>query len=319
MARYARNTVILAKIEVTPGTDSVPTGAANAILVSNVNINPLSATNVSRDVLRGFFGGSEQLVGNAFVEASFDVEVASSGTLGTAPAWGPLLRACAFAEAITASTRVDYTPISTAIESVTIYYYDDGALHKMLMARGDCSIKLGAGERPVFSFRFIGLDGGLTAAANATPTLTAWKTPLAVTDPNTGDLTIGCTYSAGALSGGTTYPSRGLQLALGNQLSHIPLIGGETVEITDRDISGSCELDLTPAQEVSFMTSLKANTTQGIGIVHGTTGAYKVLFHAPAVQMINPKKTEVSGRRLIGYDLRLVPSSGNDDLRIVAL
>lgn len=319
MARYTRNTVILAKIETTPGVDASPTGASNAVLISNMTINPLNAQNVPRDVIRGYFGGSEQLVGNAYLEVTFDVEVAGAGAAGDVPAWGPLLRACAFDETIDVGVSVGYTPVSTGIKSLTIYYYDDGALHKLLMSRGDVSIKLGSGERPVFSFRFMGLDGGLTAAANATPDTSGFVTPLAVTDPNTGNLLFGCTYATAALSGGTSYASRGLQLALGNQLAHIPLLGGESIEVTNRDVSGSCELDLTPAQEVTFMNNVKANTTSSIGLLHGTTTGNKVIVHAPTVQLINPKKTDFNGRRLIGYDLRLIPSStGNDDLRIVA-
>lgn len=319
MARYTRNTVILAKIETTPGVDASPTGASNAVLISNMTINPLNAQNVPRDVIRGYFGGSEQLVGNAYLEVTFDVEVAGAGAAGDVPAWGPLLRACAFDETIDVGVSVGYTPVSTGIKSLTIYYYDDGALHKLLMSRGDVSIKLGSGERPLFSFRFMGLDGGLTAAANATPDTSGFVTPLAVTDPNTGNLLFGCTYATAALSGGTSYASRGLQLALGNQLAHIPLLGGESIEVTNRDVSGSCELDLTPAQEVTFMSNVKANTTSSIGLLHGTTTGNKVIVHAPTVQLINPKKTDFNGRRLIGYDLRLIPSStGNDDLRIVA-
>ena len=42
-ARYVRNSAILAKVEGTYGTDSTPTGAANAVLVSNLSINPLDA------------------------------------------------------------------------------------------------------------------------------------------------------------------------------------------------------------------------------------------------------------------------------------
>ncbi len=319
MARYTRNTVILAKIETTPGVDASPTGASNAVLISNMTINPLNAQNVPRDVIRGYFGGSEQLVGNAYLEVTFDVEVAGAGAAGDVPAWGPLLRACAFDETIDVGVSVGYTPVSTGIKSLTIYYYDDGALHKLLMSRGDVSIKLGSGERPLFSFRFMGLDGGLTAAANATPDTSGFVTPLAVTDPNTGNLLFGCTYATAALSGGTSYASRGLQLALGNQLAHIPLLGGESIEVTNREVSGSCELDLTPAQEVTFMNNVKANTTSSIGLLHGTTTGNKVIVHAPTVQLINPKKTDFNGRRLIGYDLRLIPSStGNDDLRIVA-
>ena len=80
MPRYARNALILAKVETTAGVDAVPTGAANALLVANLTINPLKANNVSRDLIRPFFGGSEQLVGTATVEVSFDVELAASGT-----------------------------------------------------------------------------------------------------------------------------------------------------------------------------------------------------------------------------------------------
>lgn len=319
MGRYARKSAILAKIESVYGTDAVPDGASNAVLISNLNANPLNAQNVSRDLIRSYFGNSEDLVGNSFVELSFDVEIAGSGTAGTAPAWGPLLRACAFAEVVTALSRVDYTPVTAAIESLSIHYHRDGVRHKALGARGNCSLKLGVGGRPVFSFKFLGLDGGIAAAADPTQTLTAWKTPLAVTDANTSDLTFGCTYSAGALSGGTAYPSTGLDLELGNAVEHTPLIGGESVDVTDRKVSGKLALDLTAAQEVTFMASVKANSTQSMGFVHGTTAGNKVLLHMPAVQLINPRHENYKGRALCGYDLKINPGAGNDELRLVAL
>ena len=43
MSRLIRNTAILAKIETAYGVDAAPTGAANALLVSNLSINPLNA------------------------------------------------------------------------------------------------------------------------------------------------------------------------------------------------------------------------------------------------------------------------------------
>jgi len=314
--RYMRNTAILAKIETTVGTDAVPTGAANALLVSNLSITPLDATNVDRDLVRAYFGGSEQLVGTANIACAFDVELAGSGTAGTAAAWGPLVRACGMAETLTASTRADYTPISTAFEAVTIYWYDDGVLHKLLGARGTFQIKAGLGERPLLSFKFVGLNGGITAAALPSTTLTAWQKPLVITDTNTADVTVGCTYSAGALSGGTVYPSRGIEVDIGNTVNHIPLLGGESIEITGRTVTGSVQFDLTAAQEVTFMTTVTGNTTTGVGIQHGSTAGNIVILHAPAVQLINPSKQEINGKRLCGYDMRMVPTSGNDDFRI---
>jgi hypothetical protein len=317
--RLIRKTAILLKIETTYGTDPTPTGAANALLVSNLSVNPLNAQNVDRDNVRTYFGASEQLVGTAYVEMGFDVEFQSSGDLGVAPAWGPALRAAGFGEAVTADTRVDYTPISDALESCTIYWYDDGVLHKAHGARGTVEIVAGVGERPVFRFNFIGIDGGISAASNPALTLTAWQQPKVITDANTGDLTFGGTYSAGAITGGTPYPSRGLSLNMGNAVNFTPLLGGETVDLTDRQVSGSIQLDLTAAQEVSFMASVKANTLGSLSMLHGTAEGFRVLIFAPSVQMINPSKQEINGKRLIGYDIRAVPVAGNDELRIVAL
>lgn len=317
--RQIKRCIILLKLESTYGVDPTPTGAANALLISNQTVTPLNAQNVPREIVRGFFGASEELVGTGFKEVAFDLEIQSSGAAGTAPACGAALRASAFAEAVTASTRVEYTPITNSLESATIYYYDDGVLHKLLGARGNVEVMMGVGERPVFRFSFIGLDGGDTAVSNPTGTFTAWKAPAVINDANTGDLTFGGTYSAGAISGGTAYPSRGLSINMGNVANFTPLVGGETIDMSDRAASGHVDLDLTAAQEVSFMAEVKANTLTSMSMLHGLTAGYKTLIYAPGVQKINPTKQEVNGKRLCGYDLRVTPVAGNDELRIVFL
>lgn len=319
-SRLVRNTAVLAKIEGTYGVDSVPTGGANAILVANQSVNPLVANNVDRAVVRPFIGGSEQLVGTRNKEVSFDVELVGASALGTAPAWGPLLRACGFAETLTASTRVDYLPVSTGFESVTIYYYDDGVLHKLLGARGAVVIGAKLGEIPKLQFRFVGIDGGDTAAANPTVTLTAFQVPEVVVDANSGDVIFGCTHTpsgAPALTGGTTYPSQGLEIDLGLAVNFTALLGQETVDITDRQAQGKVVMDLTAAQEVANMATVKAATGQGLGFTHGSTAGKKSLIFMPSAQMINPSKVEQNGKRLAGYDLRINPSAGNDELRLV--
>src|SRR5512139_1183504 len=181
MPRYIRNTAILAEIESVYGTDPTPTEAANAILVSNVSINPLVANNVPRDLVRSYMGGSEHLVGTAYVEMGFDVELAGSGTAGTNPAWFPLVEACGFAVTNTAAVRSNAYLETPADGSVTIYYFLDGVRHIAKGCRGDMTIKMGAGERPVMSFRMLGIDGGVTANTPSALTLTAFQKPLVVT------------------------------------------------------------------------------------------------------------------------------------------
>lgn len=319
--RIARNTAVLAKIETTYGTDSVPTGAANAMLVSNLSGNPINASNVDRDVLRPFLGASEQLLGTRYSELSFTVELAGAGTVATAPAWGALMRACGLGEVITATFRVDYVPVSTGIESVSIYWYDDGVLHKLTGARGNCSISMKAGGRPELQFKFTGIYSTPTAAANPSVTLTAFKTPQVVVDANSGDVMFGGTHTtttAPAITGGTAYPSQGLELDLGNSVNFTPMLGGETVDLTQRAVSGKVTLDLTAAQEATFMQVVELGTLQTVGLMHGTVAnTTKAGIWLPGVQLINPQKTEVNGKRLISFDMRCTPLVGNDEIRVI--
>lgn len=102
MALLTRKRTVLAKIESTYGTDSAPTGSANAMLVKNLSINPIQAELVSRDLIRPYLGNSEQLLAQTFVEMEFEVEYVGSGSVGLAPAFDPLLRACGFVSTPTA-------------------------------------------------------------------------------------------------------------------------------------------------------------------------------------------------------------------------
>jgi hypothetical protein len=320
MPRLIRNTLVTAKVQTTPGVDAAPTGAANAVLMSEGSITPLDAQAIDRSLIRGYFGGSEQLVGPASVKLTYAVELAGSGVAGTAPAWGQLLQGCAVAEGmLTTPARVEYTPVSTSLKMLTQYYYDDGALHKLLDSMGNCTLSAKVGERPMLRFEWTGLDGGIAVVPNATGVFTPWKKPVAMTKANVIDITLGGTYAAGALSGGTVYNSTGLELNFGNVVNFSAMLSTETVDISDRQSTATLELELTAAQEVALMASVKANETQALGFTIGTAAGNKVLVFAPAIQLTNPRKSELNGKRLIGFDLRLVPVNGNDEWRIVVL
>jgi hypothetical protein len=135
MPLLTRKRLIVAKIESTYGTDPTPTGA-NAILVRNLEITPLEAETVNRDLVRPYLGASDQLLAQTRVSMTFEVEMAGSGTAGTAPAYGPLLKACGLSETVVVSTSVTYAPVSSSFSSVTLYMNVDGILHKITGARG---------------------------------------------------------------------------------------------------------------------------------------------------------------------------------------
>lgn len=319
--RIIRNTVILLKSEVTYGTDPTPTGAADALVVSNLSINPLNATQEERDIIRSYLGAAELLLGSRYVEMGFDLELVGSGTVATAPPWAPSLLACAMAQTLTATVRADYTPVSSAFGSCAIYWYDDGLVHKAVGVRGAPVFKLNINKRPVVSFKFLGLYQTPTAVGNPSTTLTAWKQPQLLSEANTLDLTFGGTHATGTaptIVGGTAYPSQGIEVDIGIAVNFTALLGGETVDISERKATAKCTLDLTAAQEAAMYTAAEAGTLQTVGLSHGTVANQKLLIWLPNCQITNIQKAEANGKRLVALDLRCMPgSSGNDEVRIV--
>ena len=201
--RIYRNVFLLGKIETTSGTDSVPTGGANAILPAggDVKITPIEASQVPRNVVRGYFGSSGSFVGSTWMKAEFSVEKQGSGAAGTAPPWGVFLRAAGFAETVTAATRVDYTPVSSSIETMSLYAYTDGLQFKFIGGVVDFGGSTLVNNVPSYKITVYAPFLAPTAVSNPTPTLTAWKDPALVNDANTSDLVLGGTYAAGAISG----------------------------------------------------------------------------------------------------------------------
>jgi len=118
MVLLTRKRLILAKTEATYGTDSSPAGT-DAILVKELEITPIEADVVSRDLIRPYLGNSDQLLANTRVSITFQVELAGSGTAATAPRFSSLLKACGMAETTTAAA-ITGTAQAGAAGSITL-------------------------------------------------------------------------------------------------------------------------------------------------------------------------------------------------------
>lgn len=319
--RFIKKTVILAKIEATQGVDAVPTGASNAIQAFDVSISPVELKSTTIEYLSAWFGAAMTLPGATFSKVSFSVSLAGSGTAATAPAWGALTLACANAETtgLLTPNRVEYLTATDLLKSATISYHDDGLLHTLLGCMGNMNMSVKTGETGKLKFDMIGVSIAPTAVANATPVLTAWKPPVPITKANVTDISLGCAYAAGALSGGTSYNSTGFTLDWGNKTDFVPMLSTEEVVMDGRKLKGSMTLELSAAQEVTQIAAVKAGTTQSFGFVLGTASGSKLMMHAPAMRWTAYKKGAVSGKRVIDLDFELDPVSGNDEFRLVHL
>lgn len=309
MPLLARKKVLLAKIETTYGTDPTPTGAANAVLVRNFSATPQEADFVDRDLVRPYLGRSEQLPAGIRAILEFEVELQASGTAGTPPAWGTLMRACGHSETIVASTSVTYAPISSAFESATFYFNVDGVLHKLTGARGTWSLSMKIKEIPTLKFTFTGIYNTVTDTAAPAPTYTPWKDPLPVTNINTTPFTL---HSFAAVMSELTVDMAGA-------IAHRTLVGGaEAVLITDREPQGSITIEATTIAAKDWWTIARNATKGALAITHGLTAGNKVQFNGPNVQLTKPSYTELDGVQMLQMGMNLVPSTaGNDEYTFV--
>lgn len=256
---------LLAKIEVTYGTDPTPTGAANAILATNVTLRPMEGEDIDRNLENAYFGGSPKIPVGLHAVLEFDVEVAPSGTAGTAPGWGPLLRMCSVAQTIVAATSVEYTPITDAPESGTIYMYIDTVLHKMIGTRGNGVASFSAQGIPVIRYTMTGLFVDPATVTKPTLTLSGFQAPQVATNANTPTFTIG----------GDAMVLRSFELNLGRQVERRLLIGKEEIVISDVAETVRATVESVALATYNPFTIAKNQTEQEIILVHGT-GAGKI-------------------------------------------
>lgn len=302
-----KSKTLLAKIETTYGTDPTPTGAANAVLAMNVSINPMEGQDVKRDVERPYFGADPTIPAGVHTTLEFDVELVGSGTLGTAPAWGPLLRMCSVAEVITAGTKVEYNPITNNPESGTIYFQADTTRHLLTGVRGTAQIKLSAQGIPMIHFVMIGLYSTPTEQAIPTVSFTAWQAPQIASKLNTPTFTIG----------GAAFVLRDLSIDLGNQVEPRMLIGSESIQVTDKDESISVTVEAVPVTTYNPYTIAQNQTLQALQLIHGTVAATRVKFDATSIQQARPTGYQAN-QNIIEWPLKFtpLPTAGNDQWKI---
>lgn len=310
MAKLYRKRTVLVKAEASYGTDSSPVGS-DAVQVRNLEVTPVESDVLSRDLIRPYLGASPQLIANTRVQVTFEVEYAGSGTAGTAPRYGALLKSCGFSETVVASTSVTYAPVSTSFSSVTIYYSTDGVRHKVTGARGTYTLNLTANQIPVINFTMTGNYVAPTDTADPTPTFTAQATPKIFNDTNT---------TAFTLFSETDLPLQSCQLDIGNEIVYRELINSDKeVTIVNRSGSGSLVIEMPTLASHDFFADAVASTTGNLSIVHGTTAGNIITLAsaANAISLGAPSYSEDSGVVMLNLPYTLVPSTaGNDEFTL---
>ena len=278
-------------------------------LLRDLSITPQSSDVVNRDVVRPYLGASQQLLANTKVECTFSVELAGSGTAGTAPRYGSALKACGFSETVSSGTSVTYEPISASFSSVTIHYNVDGVRHIVTGCRGTFAVSAAVGEIPSIDFTFTGIYNAPTDTALPSVTYGNQATPLIFKNGNTSSFQL--LSFAGALMN--------FSLDVGNSIVYRELVGGtKEVLLTDRAANGSVTIEAPTLAQKDFFTAALSDTTLGnLTVTHGTAAGNIVRVTSTKVDIGDVAYGEADGVTMLEIPYTLVPSSANDELSIV--
>ena len=382
MPLLSRKRLILTKIEGTYGTDSSPAGT-DALLVRNLEVTPIEAETVSRDLIRPYLGNSAQILSQTRVVLTFEVELAGSGTSGTASKMDSLLRACGLAATTTASdvtgtaqagsagsitlasgasstndfyngmvisitggtgsgskgiitdyvgsskvatvqkstaaftpatsstysieANVGYKPVSSSFESATIYFNNDGVLHKATGCRGTFSLNLEVGQLPVVNFTMTGIYNAPTDTAAPATTYSDQATPLIFKAGNTSAVSV-LGYADACL--------QMVSLDVANEIVYRELVGcTKQVLITNRAPAGEVMIEAPTIAAKDYFTIANDDTTGILSLLHGTTAGNQVSLLAPIVDIGNPSYSDQDGIQMLTLPYVAIPSSsGNDEL-----
>ncbi|PKP71851.1 MAG: hypothetical protein CVT82_00325 [Alphaproteobacteria bacterium HGW-Alphaproteobacteria-4] len=303
MAIKWRTKILLAKIETSYGVDAAPSGAANAILATDVALTPMDGSDVSRNLELAYLGAQATIPAELNAKLTFKVELAGSGAAGTAPAWGPLLRGCGVAEVISAGVSVAYNPVSEAHESLTLHLWIGDTRYVLKGARGNAKINVGAQAIPYLEFSFTGLFSAPAETARVIPTLTGFQKPDLATSANTPVFTL----DAAALV------LRSFVLDLGNQIENRFLIGSEAVLITEKADTIEAKVEAVALTTFNPFAKALAQDSVALALTHGTVAGQIAALSVPAAQMQRPQGLE-NAQNIKEWPLRLVPlpGTGND-------
>lgn len=305
--------VVLAKKETVYGTDAVPTGAANAILTRNFSAKPVETDQIKRELDLPVFGAQQTLRTNERQRIGFEVELAGSGTAGTAAAWHELLEACGMvAPTITAGVKASQgfaTPY-VAQSSLSAYHYIADQLRKMVGARGTFALNFAAGALPFMKLDYLGLIPAAAPFSTAAPsasTLTRWKQPVEVNTANTSFMLDG--YAA---------PLRSLQLSANVDVKIRNLVGSRYINRGNHALGGQIVIEAPAMTSIDYIARLRGNALVPMSLIHGTTPGNIVELATSSLDILDITESDEDSKLMWTIDVAVATSAAVNDFAIIS-
>jgi hypothetical protein len=307
MAMRQFATQIAAKQEATEGTKEALANT-DAFLHKGLTFTP-EIEQYQRDLLRGTLSRDPSVSGKRSAKIAFDCELVGSGTAGTAPYWGKLMKACGYSETISGGVSVTYKPATDAIPSMTLAGYMDGVIKRLWGARGNVKLSIEAGKPGILHFEFEGadfemVDGALLASVSYSTVLPpAFLSAALLID------SYAAIVSKVEIDTANVLVKRESLNASSGHLSTL---------IIGRNPKGSLDPELVTVAILDFYGKWKTPGTLGSLSLSASGGAGNIAtITCPKVRYADIKDGDRGGLRTLGIDFQPCLNAGDDEISIV--
>lgn len=307
--------VILLKKETTYGTDAAPTTAANAALTRNFQApNPIQVDQLERNLDLPTKGRRKTAPTNRRTTFSYELELAGSGSAGTAAAWMEHLEACGMAApTLTASTRAEqkFAAEGAALSAVTAHHWLSEQRVRALGARGTFGMNFTAGQYPFLTFNMTGMLPPSPAvdavAPSGTPSFTRWKDPVEVNTANTDFLLDGHALDLQAFTAEANA-----------EIAAVNLVGANYVQRGNHALTGRIRGRAPTIAAKNHFTMLDTGAEVPVQLIHGTVAGNIVQVDATYLQILEISRSEERDELFLDISFGLNIRSGTDDLLLTA-
>lgn len=315
MAVFKRRRMVVAlKLEAVEGTAESPAGADANFFAENVTFIP----DISMDPQNPVSGDQRVLPsvpGMRIARATFDYKCRASGTAGTAPAFGKILKLARLAETLVAVTSATYDPIAVGDPSATVDFYDvpesGNNIKQSLRGARVSSLKCDGGQngKPlVFHVELTGVYNGTTDAAGITATgLETTTQPPGVLSAAFAIQTLAAKISQFAIDFGITGAMREDINKAEGAFSYVNM---EMAPVLTFD----AEKELVATHD--WYGLLIAGTLGAFTVKVGATAGNILTITGPKAQYIDVKPGDRNGLAIFNVTCKLNDSAGNDRIKL---
>lgn len=321
MVKLTQVGVIAAKVETTPGVDSTPDATTDFILALNTSYAP-EFNLITRNYMRPSISNTPHFIGRQLATLTFTTEIFGTGIAAVTtdattqaqatPKWADLFLGCAMSGAAVATPAGKiYSPVTSSQQTLTIYCYYDGILHKLTGSMGTFSIDAEAGSLATITWTFTGVYNAPTAVSTPSPTISTVVPALVES----------CSFVIGSTAA-TVFVPQNVKIDMSNNV--VPRAdansakGFNSMIITTRTPQVSFNPESVPEADHPFWGDFAGSVGKALSFHIGNVAGNKAILSIPNFQISNLQYADRDGIRT--YEVTGTASTtdgaGNNELTV---